>query len=438
MKSKIFLLVLFVVVGFLLILNKIDEQKYWENQWGKQLIKDQQWLNSHPLTEKIEPYPIKTACYWTSPVMHAADVPALARHDLVIADLENVYNNRASLLQLKRLNPNLKLLAYSNPMEIWTTTYSSRPWQNQVINEIVTKRPQWLLKTVVLDSEKGNYQDYAVFWQGMIMLNFSSTCPKIKGETYSKWMAKKISQEILSDPIWDGYFQDNGTVNISWVYPKVRQKIDIDGDGRPDSDKFVDKKWKQGVEKYLSIIQRKFKPKRNFLAFLSGANKSVKRNFLIITNKGDTNLLQFVDGKFFEWFPNDYLGGKWAGGWQQCVDNARITGPLTVFQVDRTNIDFGLASSLMLDNIYFAISQDDAGVFPQLYLDLGSPLGSAQKIGTIFIRQFQNYVVRVDPLNRLGEIIPAHLYIGEDDNLKNQTDSSHVQSEQVAGLKEAS
>ena len=433
-KEAIVLGLLLVAAGSLFVLNKRADQKRWENQ----LIKDQQWFESNPLTEKIEPYPVQTAVYWTSPVMYAVDVPALARHDLVIADLENAHNNRASLLQLKRLNPNLKLLAYSNPMEIWKTRYSSRPWQNQVIDEIITNRSQWLLKTVILDSVNGNYQDYAVFWQGMVMLNFSSTCPKIKGETYSEWMAKKISQEILSDPIWDGYFQDNGTVNISWVYPEARQKIDIDGDGRPDSDEFIDEKWKEGIENYLSIIQRKLEPKTSMMAFLAGANKPVKEDFLIITNKGDTNLLQFVDGKFFEWFPNDYLGDKWAGGWQQCINNAKITGPLTVFQVDRANIDFGLASSLLFDNIYFAISQDDAGVFPQLYLDLGNPVGPAQKIGTIFIRQFQNYVVRVDPLNRLGKIIPAHLYIREDANLKNQTDSSHAQSKQVASLKKAS
>jgi len=153
---------------------------------------------------------------------------------------------------------------------------------------------------------------------------------------------------------------------------KLGKKIDINDDGKLDYDYFMDKAWKQGVENYLSIIQRK-------LDSLARVTTTVKEDFLIITNKGDTNLLQFVDGKFFENFPNDYLGDKWANGWQQCLDNARLTGPFTVFQVDRASIDFGLASSLLLDNIYLAISQDDAGIFPQFYLDLGNPVGPAQK-----------------------------------------------------------
>ena len=424
-KEAIVLGLLLVAAGGLFVLNKRADQKRWENQ----LIKDQQWFESNPLIEKIEPYPIKTAAYWTSPTMDSIEVLALARHDLVIADLENAHNNRISLLQLKRLNPDLKLLAYSNPMEIWTTTYQNRPWQNKVINEIANNRPQWLLKAFVEKKVKRQDQEYTAFeynyavsWDNMVMVNLSSSCPRIKGETYNEWMAKKISQEILPDPIWDGYFQDNGAINISWIYSETGQKIDINDDGKLDYDYFMDKAWKQGVENYLSIIQRK-------LDSLARVTTTVKEDFLIITNKGDTNLLQFVDGKFFENFPNDYLGDKWANGWQQCLDNARLTGPFTVFQVDRANIDFGLASSLLFDNIYFAISQDDAGVFPQLYLDLGNPVGPAQKIGTIFVRQFDNYVVRVDPLNQFGEIIPAQLYAGEEANPKNQPDNALAQSE---------
>jgi len=38
-------------------------------------------------------------------------------------------------------------------------------------------------------------------------------------------------------------------------------------------------------------------------------------------------------------------------------------------------------------------------------------------------------VVRVDPLNQFGEIIPAQLYAGEEANPKNQPDNALAQSE---------
>jgi len=403
--KTISILALMTICAFFYALSGKDEQR----RWVAQLEQDEQTLNQ---IKEIEPYPIKTAAYWTSPIMRAEDLMSLARHDIVIADLENMFNNRASLLQLKGLNPKLLLLAYSNPMEIWTTRYSSRPWQNKVINEIINNRQKWLLKTVTTDSLKG---DFAVFWPGMVMLNLSSACPKINGKTYGEWMAEKISTEILSDPIWDGYFQDNGTVNISWVYPNPNQKIDINGDGQPDPDAFVDRKWKEGIEKYLSIIVKNLRPRKGFWNFLAKKHpRDARDEFFIITNKGDTNLLQFVDGKFFEKFPNDYLGDKWAGGWLQCVNNARITGPLTIFQVNRAEINFGLASALLFDNIYLAVSQDDAGVFPQLYLDLGKPLNSFQRKGNIFVREYEHYRIRVDPLNRFGEIIPRAPYVKAD------------------------
>jgi len=388
------------------------------DNWEKQIELDKEYYKQTPPLKAVEPYPLKTMAQWTSPVMYANNLPALARHDIVVADLENMFNNRGALLELKRMNPNLKLLAYSNPMEIWTIKYPTRPWQNKIIDEIVNNRPEWLLRTVVRDNKKGWYQNYATFWPGMVMINMSITCPKVSGEIYVEWMAKKISQEILSDPIWDGYFQDNGTINIAWLYRDEKEKLDINGDGVPDKDDLVDASWKRGVEKYLKIIRKAQKPKKHFWSFLR-RKKTPERDFKIISNKGDTNLLQLVDGKFFELFPNNYLGDNWAGGWLQCMENAQKTGPMTVFQVDRATINFGLASALLLDNVYFGIGQDDAGIFPELYLETGRPLGKFYRVkNNTWLRKYERVIIRVEPLKRSGEILAyenyARLYAKQD------------------------
>jgi len=350
-------------------------------------------------TDSQGPYPVKTSSYWTKPTMSLGEAKNLAKHDVLIVDLENKFNNYQVLVELKRLNPQLKLFCYSNPMEIYTVKYSDRPWQNKVIDEIVDSKNAWLLKTITPVKYEGFFarlwafitgkpkkkEGYAKFWTGMLMLNMSSSCPKIDGVTYSEWMGKKLNHEILQDTIWNGYFQDNGTGNISWTQPGI---IDIDGDQDADKDLRVDRLWKEGMTNFIRAIKR------------------AHPNLAIITNKGSLDFLDLVNGKWFEHFPNDYLGDKWADGWRQCVENAKKMGNYTVFQGNRSNINFILASALLLDNVYLAISQDDAGFFSELMFDPGQPLGPSQKKGGIYYREYEYAQIMVDPLKKIGEISP--------------------------------
>lgn len=372
--------ILFLPLIFLFTFIKSGTREEAEKQLNHRF----DYSESPNLSREVQTYPIKTAAYWTSPIMRGNDIVSLAKHDLVIVDLENKFNNRKSLVELKRLNPKIKILAYSNPMEIFLTKYTSRPWQNQVIDEIILHRPEWLLTTIT--TEKGiKKQGYATFWPGMVMLNMSAACPRIKREIYPKWIARKLVDEVLSDPIWDGYFQDNGTPNISWTHPG---EIDINGDLKPDRDVVVDKEWEKGMSMFLKIVHRALGPDK-----------------IIIMNKGDNSFSKYADGKFFEKFPNDYLGEKWAGGWRQSLYNAKSTGPYTIFQVNREEIMFGLASALLLDNVYLAIGQDHAGVFPELMeVNLGRVFGRFETKGPIYSRKYEWGTVRVDPLTRKGEI----------------------------------
>ncbi len=384
MRKIVFLPFIFLVT-FLFSYIKSDDRIVSDNQFNEKI----NYFENSNLPGEVTTYPVKTAAYWTSPIMRGNDIVNLAKHDLVIVDLENKFNNRQSLLELKRLNPKIKLLAYSNPMEIFLTKYTNRPWQNQIIEEVINYRSQWLLSTITTyatNDGKEHQQSYATFWPGMVMLNMSASCPKVKGEIYPKWIAKKLVNEVLNDPIWDGYFQDNGTPNISWTHPG---RIDISGNLKADRDAVVDKTWEKGMEIFLRIVRRALGP-----------------NKIIIMNKGDNSFAKYADGKFFEKFPNDYLGDKWAGGWRQSVHNAQRTGSFTIFQVERHEIMFGLASALLLDNVYLAIGQDDAGIFPELMdINLGRVFGRFQATGPVYTREYEWGTVRVEPLARRGEII---------------------------------
>lgn len=362
-------------------------------------IADQRSLRSMQAS-RVTPYALKTAAYWTHPIMSQKDALSLAKHDIVIVDLENKFNNRNTLLYLKRLNPNVKILAYSNPMEIYAKLHNTKPWQNQVINYITKMRTSWMLMTV--GSLNGVvYGNYARYYPGMLMLNMSEVCPEIEGQKYYEWMADKLIREVLSDPIFNGYFEDNGTWNVSWMYLDHLEKIDIDYDGRAEKDAYIDKQWERGQTHFLKKI-KKYGKKRTRQLRRSFPDED---DFIIITNKGDLSFLDKVDGKFFEKFPNDYLGDKWAGGWLQCIQNAEKTGPYTIFHVERDNIDLGIASSLLLDNVYLAIGQDVAGYFPELDVPSGPPSGPFRKNGEIYERDFKNFKIKVYPLERRGEIV---------------------------------
>ncbi len=403
--KKTFIVFLALGFAFLGVSWVLEEEINFRKKQQTQTEHDKQWFAAQQGVARVRPYPVKTAAYWTSPTMQRSEVERLAKHDIVIIDLENKFNNRERLLELKLLNPDIKLLVYSNPMEIFLSTYNNRPWQNKVINEIVNNRQQWLLKTIFLNNKNQREERYAQFWKEpanpMTMLNMSSACPQIKGEIYSEWMAKMFRQDILSDPIWDGYFQDNGTWNVSWIYPNNNEKIDINGDKKPDRDEIVDRYWTKGVDRYLSIIRHGSER----YGFFSRLFKKKQNDFIIVSNKGDMHFLNRVDGKFFEGFPNDYLGDKWANGWRQCVSNAKRTGSYTIFQSNRSNINFVLASSLLLDNVYLAIGQDDSGIFPELEsINLGQPLGQMSHDGQAYFRKFTRGTVKVWPLEMRAEI----------------------------------
>ncbi len=338
------------------------------------------------LPAKVKPYAVKTAAYWTSPTMDSRQAKNLAKHSLVIVDLENKFNNRSVLLELKQLNPGLKLLAYSNPMEIYTKMYNNRSWQNKVINEINEHYRSWLLREVYPNSQTF---DYAEFWPGMVMLNLSQTCPKENGMRYNLWMARRLLKDILSDNLFDGYFIDNGTSNVSWMTRGQNSFLDINGSGRRLSRERIDHSWHKGMRDFLKVIR-----------------KRKGKDYIIVANKGDLNLLSVVDGKFFEKFPNDYIGEKLWGGWRQSMSNAAKTGKYSIINVDYADLDFGLASYLLLGRGYFSISQDDPRVFAELEdLVPGRAISGIRRGDGYYYRDYENVVARVWPEERKGEII---------------------------------
>ena len=333
--------------------------------------------------EEVEEKDIKTAAYWTSPIMNIEQAKRLAIHDVVIVDMENMVNNRNSLKTLKGMNPNLKLVCYSNPMEFFLPMVPNRPIQRNWYNEVVNY-PNWFLRT-------SNGRP-AEFWPGMVMMNLSSMCPEYSGLNYGRWMADKLLQDVLSDPLWDGYFLDNGGGNISWLYEGKGTQLDINGNQMANSAQEIDYAWSQGIESFLARIRQ-----------VRGSN------FIITANKGSVEMLNVLDGRMFEHFPNDYLGSKVNHGWNQSMTNAQRMidrgSKYVFFQAQSAaSLEFVLASSMLLDNVYFMLGQDNVSDHNIYRAKIGKPLGSFQEIDGTYFRRFTNGRVEVRPQIKWAKI----------------------------------
>jgi len=326
----------------------------------------------------------KVASYWMSPLMSLEEADSLARFHLVIADMENLVNNRESLVRLKELNPKIKLLCYSNPMELFgRQVLNDRPLQKEVLTEVSDNRSSYWLK-----QPNG---DPVVFWNGMKMLNLSTLCPAVKGEQYSQFIVHFLLERVLSDKIWDGYFMDNSGGNIAWVASwKGNNGIDADNDGANDNGSELDSAWYRGIRDFLTTIRN-----------------AKGKDFILVGNKGSLDFTadSLLNGKMFEEFPCNYLGDKTADGWYQCEDNYLHTGPYTIVHSrhDKDHRLFVLASALM-GNGYFAYSNDFYRFYPEYEKNLGKALGPAEMKEDYWERMFSHAVVRVWPEEKRGEI----------------------------------
>lgn len=332
------------------------------------------------ICKATEPVRNLSGAYWTSPIMSIEQAESLAQQAIVIVDMENLKNNKKSLLTLKKINPSIKIICYSNPMEFFSSMHE-RPIQEKWLKESL-KHPEWELKT-------GNGKP-AIFWNQMKMMNLSSLSALVNGKTYSEWLVDKLLTEVLNDPIWDGYFIDNGGGNISWLYKDSTHQLDIDGDGIADDEQRIDQAWYEGIYGFLKTIR-----------------ETKGEDFIIIANKGSVEMMDILNGRMFENWPNDYLGDNENEGWNQSVANAQSMvedhgSKMVIFQIQNpVNLKFALASARLLDNVYVIVGQDNKNYYDDFDFDFGPALDSVMRDehGNYF-RNFEKGVITVNPRSK--------------------------------------
>jgi hypothetical protein len=267
---------------------------------------------------------IGSAIYWTQPTINEVEATVIARHDLAIIDLENMFNNPDNLRAIKRINPGCQALAYVNFFEIWQEPVPpNRPFGNRLSQTITSQFSDWLL---VKDDGQ-----LASFWPGMQPLNLSDLCPAVQGYSYNRYLQEVLLENVLNDRVWDGLFLDNLFDKMSWL-----GDLDLDHDGQADDARTIDFQWYRGVNQ-----------------FLTGIRQAKGSQFQIWGNHLSLFWSQTVSGRFLEDFPTQ----DWS--WEEAMAISEQL-PAVIFQGKGRNIDLAFNSSLLLDNSYFCFSQNTA------------------------------------------------------------------------------
>ncbi|MBI2410344.1 MAG: FG-GAP repeat protein [Candidatus Kerfeldbacteria bacterium] len=298
------------------------------------------------------------------------EMQELAQWDLIIADVEQEAYSRERLEKLKKLNPDIILLAYISMTDIRPDAATlDQGTMRRYIGELLDEHPEWILR-----DRAGKpvhwWEDYSIF-------NMSNSAPvSDTGERFNTVFPKIIRDAIIKDNLWNGVFYDNLWEDVSFV----NTHIDENMDGVAESKSDMDTSWFKGMKKVL-IQTRKYA-------------KKYRKNKFIITGNGGMGYYKDVNGVGFEHFPNTKYG-QWVDSMQDynfILQHAlprqyAVINTNTANSGNRTDYKkfrFGLTSTLLNDG-YYSFDNGDQSHAERWFYDeyktwLGTPVSGAYNV----------------------------------------------------------
>lgn len=303
-----------------------------------------------------------------------------ARYDLIILDMEIQHLNPLLMQQIRAINPDIKILAYMTCQEInHDLPQNDQILRNQLYSGI---QPQWWL----MDSN----QNHVVFWVNTWMLNCSTSCPIINNQRWTDYYAAFISQNILSQDCWDGFFIDNCWNSVSWLNIPDSMMIDADNNQIPDDPQILDQNWRLGMESLISHL-RAMNPDK------------------IIMGNGGYDFSNILDGIMTEGWNYD-SNWEFSFSWADLVNHIQSIDQQSptdfihlVMAMQRDSVfsnfqHFRLTlTTALLGNTWYSIDKgpldhSDLWYYDEYNVDLGSPLQKAD----FFNDNLQNYIENGD------------------------------------------
>lgn len=304
---------------------------------------------------KAEAAPLLANYYLGTLPTDQENIKKLARNALLILSPEQATVRRQVIAEIRKINPSIILLAYV-PSESYNSAWEEYP-ANTLFSDFRVDDDWWLRDTsgnIISDWPNLKNTDMSREW-----------CDYLLGFTRDK---------ILSANIWDGIFWDMIYDGISGVN---RGDLDMNRDGQRDDPKWANAEWVNRINYFLD----------------KSRNLSVR--YIVINGSSIRSMQQFVNGRMYENFPTPWeKNGSWSGLMSGLSENqsANRTPQLYVFNANTNNtgksddykrMRFGIASSLLLDNVYFSFdygTTNHAQVwsYDEYDVSLGDPVGQAR------------------------------------------------------------
>lgn len=310
-------------------------------------------------------------------------IAKLAKFDVLIVSAEQGVIRKNVLVQIKKINPKIILLAYV-PSE--STNDSWREYPANTLYGDFQMNDNWWLR----DSAGKPISDWARLHNADM------------SQGWSDYLIGFTRDKILSQGVWDGVFWD-------MVYDTVADRnhgdIDLNRDGVKDDRATLNAEWLVRMNYLLSESQKKLPVK-----------------YILINGNSIPSLQKYVNGRMYENYPTPWeAGGSWSGIMTGLKRNEGLNAApkLYVFnantgnsgnQKDYRKMRFGFASSLILDDVYFGFDYGDKDHNQIWWYDeydtkLGNPSGQAVSVSgqtnfnnnEVWRREYQNGVALVNP-----------------------------------------
>lgn len=343
-------------------------------------------------------YPEKAVVHWRSfEDWDATTIEEAAEADLLIFPIEWCFSKESQgiLGQIRHLNPGAQIIGYRTVMSVYTlypdTTYlrTTLPYVLDYYNAV---RDDWAWTTA---------HDTLMMWKDLILLN------PIKNGALNRDLIDKMvglidTYQGKSGGVLDGIMHDY-FMSSPYINPDIRDSvigdIDFDGDGITyDSDPDEQQLFYRWQVEYAKAIREHFGS--DFIQIGNGAPPQV-----------DAELAHYMNGIFYELYPNNPWGMTDRAGLLRLLDNQRSgylspakgrTWSLCTNEKGNANYNniFCLLSSLLAGCMYTELQ--GSYVFSGWTLDVepGAPLGPTTIEGkmdsTLTVRRpFKNGEVRI-------------------------------------------
>ncbi len=261
----------------------------------------------------------------------------LAKWDLLVLDMEVQENSPEAIDLIRKLNPQVIILAYITSQEIIDGIENSAGGANAYLRSELSRNidASWWLK-----DQQGNRVSN---WPYTYMLNLSEGAGKNSGnQHFNDYLPEFVNDKLAKSGFFDGVFYDNTWGDIAWVNGG---NLDLNNDGQKDSIAQANNLWSTGFKKMLE------------------KTRSLVGDNFIIAGNGNTfaDYQKIINGMMLESFPSSWEnGGTWAGSMDSYLKfpalnrypQVPIINVNKKNQLDYSAFRFGLTSTLLGNGFY--------------------------------------------------------------------------------------